>query len=246
MADEGVKLSPEQVRFLEKQNPQFRGRHVESSRPGELLCQDTFYVGRLKGVGKVYLHAIVDSYSSYRFVAEPIVRLPAHLEAARGRRCRATQRGAAVLREAPDRGRGRADRQWDRVLREAGAPLRTLPRALRDRAPSDEGRPPADERVRGALPTHGAGGVLRGGLAAEALRVGGGASGGLEYGWSTTTGSARTKATATWVGAPTTRSSSTSNLSRMLPKSTGNDLLPAIHPVGARESGLFSRYSSTN
>lgn len=67
VADEGIELSSEQVRFLEKQNPQFRERHVESSRPGELLCQDTFYVGQLKGVGKVYLHAVVDSFSSYAF-----------------------------------------------------------------------------------------------------------------------------------------------------------------------------------
>ena len=67
VADEGVELSQDQVRFLEKQNPQFRERHVESSGPGELLCQDTFYVGRLKGIGKVYLHALVDSYSSHGF-----------------------------------------------------------------------------------------------------------------------------------------------------------------------------------
>lgn len=67
VAEQGVELSAEQVRFLEEQNPQFRERHVESSRPGELLCQDTFYVGRLKGVGKVYLHAVIDSYSSYGF-----------------------------------------------------------------------------------------------------------------------------------------------------------------------------------
>ena len=29
-------------------------RQVESSRPGEMLSQDTFYVGHLKGVGKLY------------------------------------------------------------------------------------------------------------------------------------------------------------------------------------------------
>lgn len=40
---------------------------MESSRPGELLNQDTFYVGHLKGVGKVYLHVVVDTYSSYAF-----------------------------------------------------------------------------------------------------------------------------------------------------------------------------------
>ncbi|GIV58051.1 MAG: IS481 family transposase [Rhodothermaceae bacterium] len=66
-ASEGIELSVEQLRFLEKQNPQWRERHVESSRPGELLSQDTFYVGHFKGVGKVYLHTVVDTYSSYAF-----------------------------------------------------------------------------------------------------------------------------------------------------------------------------------
>src|SRR5262247_762847 len=31
-------------------------RHVEAERPGELLCLDTFYIGKLKGVGKVGAH----------------------------------------------------------------------------------------------------------------------------------------------------------------------------------------------
>lgn len=55
------KFAGEQVAFIEKQNPPFSERHVESSRPGELLNQDTFYVGFIKGVGKVYLHAVVDT-----------------------------------------------------------------------------------------------------------------------------------------------------------------------------------------
>jgi transposase InsO family protein len=64
-AEDAIELSAEQVQFLEKHNPQFRERHVESSRPGELLCQDLFYVGRLKGVGRVYLNAVVDTFSSH-------------------------------------------------------------------------------------------------------------------------------------------------------------------------------------
>ena len=66
-SSEAIELTGEQVAFIEKQNPCFRERRVESSRPGELLNQDTFYVGHLKGVGKVYLHAVVDTYSSYAF-----------------------------------------------------------------------------------------------------------------------------------------------------------------------------------
>jgi len=65
--EEGITLSAEQVAKIEKYNPCFRERHVESSRPGELLSQDTFFVGHLKGVGKVFLHACVDTYGSYAF-----------------------------------------------------------------------------------------------------------------------------------------------------------------------------------
>jgi len=65
--EQEIELTPQQVAWIEKANPAFRERHVESSRPGELLSQDTFYVGRLKGVGKVYLHAVVDTFSSYAF-----------------------------------------------------------------------------------------------------------------------------------------------------------------------------------
>ncbi len=67
VAQQAIVLTGEQVALIEKANPAFRERHVESSRPGELLAQDTFYVGQLKGGGKVYLHAVVDTYGSYAF-----------------------------------------------------------------------------------------------------------------------------------------------------------------------------------
>jgi len=41
--------------LLEKHNPEFAERHVESLHSGYLLCQDTFYVGTLKGVGRLYM-----------------------------------------------------------------------------------------------------------------------------------------------------------------------------------------------
>lgn len=64
---EGAQLTPEQIAWLERQTRCFREWHVESSRLGELLCQDTFYVGILKGVGKAYLQAMVATYSSFVF-----------------------------------------------------------------------------------------------------------------------------------------------------------------------------------
>jgi transposase InsO family protein len=62
-----IELTVQQVAQIEKANPAFKERHVESSHPGELLSQDTFYVGTLKGVGRVYLHTVVDTYGSYAF-----------------------------------------------------------------------------------------------------------------------------------------------------------------------------------
>jgi len=55
-AGKPIELTAEQVAFIEKQNPQFKERHVESSKPGELLNQDTFMVGSFKGIGRVYMH----------------------------------------------------------------------------------------------------------------------------------------------------------------------------------------------
>jgi transposase InsO family protein len=66
-AEAAIELSAEQAAFLEKLNPCFRERHVESERPGQLLSADTFMVGTLKGIGRVYLHAVVDTHGSYAF-----------------------------------------------------------------------------------------------------------------------------------------------------------------------------------
>jgi transposase InsO family protein len=42
-----------------------RTRHVEAHQPGELVCLDTFYVGNLKGVGKVWQITACDAACSY-------------------------------------------------------------------------------------------------------------------------------------------------------------------------------------
>jgi transposase-like protein len=41
-AQQAIELTPAQVALIEKANPAFRERHVESSRPGEVVSQDTF------------------------------------------------------------------------------------------------------------------------------------------------------------------------------------------------------------
>ena len=40
---------------------------VKAQRPGNLVGVDTFYVGRLKGVGKVWQYTATDVASSYTF-----------------------------------------------------------------------------------------------------------------------------------------------------------------------------------
>lgn len=41
--------------------------HIEAYYPGYLFCQDTFYVGTIKGLGRIYQQAGVDAYSSFGF-----------------------------------------------------------------------------------------------------------------------------------------------------------------------------------
>lgn len=62
-----VVLTEAQIKLLERHSANFRCRHIVSSRPGELLNQDTFYWGTLKGVGKVYVQVVIDTFCSLAF-----------------------------------------------------------------------------------------------------------------------------------------------------------------------------------
>jgi transposase InsO family protein len=42
-----------------------KARHVQADRPGGLVCIDTFYIGKLKGVGKLWQLTACDAASSY-------------------------------------------------------------------------------------------------------------------------------------------------------------------------------------
>ena len=69
-------LSEEQIELLERHSVDFRCRHVETSRPGELLNQDTFYWGTLKGVGKIYVQVVVDTFCSLAFAKVYTSKMP--------------------------------------------------------------------------------------------------------------------------------------------------------------------------
>lgn len=74
--DDTFVLSEKQIELLEKHSLDFRCRHVESSAPGELLNQDTFYWGTLKGVGKVYVQVVVDTFCSLAFAKVYTSKMP--------------------------------------------------------------------------------------------------------------------------------------------------------------------------
>lgn len=62
-----IELDADVIAALERNNPCYRERHVESSRAGELLSADTSKIGDLPDGSKITLHAVVDTYGSYAF-----------------------------------------------------------------------------------------------------------------------------------------------------------------------------------
>jgi len=41
--------------------------HINAYYPGYLFCQDTFYIGIIKGLGRIYQQVGIDAYSSFGF-----------------------------------------------------------------------------------------------------------------------------------------------------------------------------------
>lgn len=60
--EDQITITEDQARTLERFSPEFRERHIEVKKTGELVAVDTFFVGSLKGVGKVYLQSVLDCY----------------------------------------------------------------------------------------------------------------------------------------------------------------------------------------
>jgi transposase InsO family protein len=68
-AQENFILTEEQLRAMEKakQEKEAHGE-IETHHPGYLGAQDTFYVGTLKGVGRIYQQTFIDTYSKVAMV----------------------------------------------------------------------------------------------------------------------------------------------------------------------------------
>lgn len=63
-AQEGILLTEDQMAALEKaQQKKEAYGEIESHHPGYLGSQDTYYVGTMKGVGRIYQQTFVDTYA---------------------------------------------------------------------------------------------------------------------------------------------------------------------------------------
>ena len=71
-----IELKEEQIRLLERFSPEFRERHIEAPFTGALVAVDTFFVGALKGVGKVYLQTAIDCHARYAWARLYPSKLP--------------------------------------------------------------------------------------------------------------------------------------------------------------------------
>jgi transposase InsO family protein len=68
VAEEGIVLTERQVAALErKRDEQMECGEIETAHPGYLGSQDTFYVGNMKGVGRIYQQTFVDTYAKVAF-----------------------------------------------------------------------------------------------------------------------------------------------------------------------------------
>jgi transposase InsO family protein len=69
MAQENLILTEEQLRALEKAKDEKESHgEIESLHPGYLGAQDTYYVGTLKGVGRIYQQTFIDTYTKIALV----------------------------------------------------------------------------------------------------------------------------------------------------------------------------------
>lgn len=68
-AQDGILLTEEQLQALEKakQEKEAHGE-IETEHPGYLGSQDSYYVGNMKGVGRIYQQTFIDTYCKVAFV----------------------------------------------------------------------------------------------------------------------------------------------------------------------------------
>jgi len=67
-AQDGLILNEDQIKALEKAKEEKEAHgEIETMHPGYLGAQDTYYVGTIKGVGRIYQQTFIDTYSKVAF-----------------------------------------------------------------------------------------------------------------------------------------------------------------------------------
>lgn len=68
VVQDGLIMTDNQVAAMERKKLEDENRgEIETHHPGYLGCQDTYYVGYIKGVGKIYQQTFIDTYSRVAF-----------------------------------------------------------------------------------------------------------------------------------------------------------------------------------
>ena len=68
VAQDGLILTDAQVIALERKKEKLEAHgEIETEHPGYLVAQDTYYVGTIKGVGRIYQQTVIDTYSRVAF-----------------------------------------------------------------------------------------------------------------------------------------------------------------------------------
>jgi len=77
-AREGIVYTEAQLVALEaaKRERESHPDEIETEHPGYLISQDTFYVGYLKGVGRIYQQTVIDTYSAVTFAKVYTAKIP--------------------------------------------------------------------------------------------------------------------------------------------------------------------------
>ena len=71
-----IKLTVKQIQALERFDSEFRERHIQVGATGELVAVDTFFAVTLKGVGKVYIQTVLDSFSRFVWARPYTSKMP--------------------------------------------------------------------------------------------------------------------------------------------------------------------------
>lgn len=107
-AKEGIVYTESQVQALEmaKRARESHPDEIETAHSGYLISQDTFYVGYMKGVGRIYQQTVVDTYSSVAFAKVYTGKIPVTAADTLNDRVLPffEEQGVPVLRVLTDRG----------------------------------------------------------------------------------------------------------------------------------------------